>query len=63
MVKCTKPAAEINQMLLEHNILGGYDLGRDYTEMENHLMFAVTEMNSREDIDELINALTEAASD
>ncbi|MEK6220703.1 MAG: aminomethyl-transferring glycine dehydrogenase subunit GcvPA, partial [Chloroflexota bacterium] len=63
VVKCTKPAAEINQMLLEHNILGGYDLGRDYAEMENHLMFAVTEMNSREDIDELINALTEVASD
>ncbi len=56
---CPKPAAEVNEYLLENGILGGYELGKDYPALENHLLVAVTEMNSREEIDELVELLKE----
>jgi len=58
-VKCPKPVAEINEHLLEHGILGGYDLSQDYPSMANHLLVAVTEMNSKEEIDTLVAVLSE----
>jgi glycine dehydrogenase subunit 1 len=62
-VRCPTPAEEINQHLLDHDILGGYDLGQDYPGLENHMLVAVTEMNSREEIDTLIDALREVSDD
>jgi glycine dehydrogenase subunit 1 len=56
---CPKPASEVNQYLLDHGILGGYDLGRDYPALKNHLLVAVTEMNSKEEIDALVEVLKE----
>ena len=53
------PAAELNMRLLERGIIGGYDLGQDYPGLENCNLFAVTEMNSREEIDFLVEALKE----
>jgi hypothetical protein len=45
---------------LEHGILGGYDLGIDYgPEMTSCLLLAVTEMNHRDEIDILVDALAE----
>jgi glycine dehydrogenase subunit 1 len=58
-VKCPKPVAEINEHLLEHGILGGYDLGQDYPSLANHLLIAVTEMNTKEEIDTLVAVLSE----
>ena len=58
-VECPKPASEINDHLLEHGILGGYDLGQDYPAMRNHMLIAVTEMNSKENIDTLTEVLSE----
>ena len=60
---CPKPAAEVNAHLLEHGILGGYDLSQDYPALKNHLLMAVTEMNSKEDIDTLVDALSEVDHD
>ena len=62
VVQCPLSVAEINEHLLEHGILGGYDLGRDYAGMENYLLIAVTEMNSREDIDTLVDVLAEVSN-
>ncbi|MCC6501047.1 MAG: aminomethyl-transferring glycine dehydrogenase subunit GcvPA [Anaerolineales bacterium] len=56
---CPKPVAEINAHLLEHGILGGYDLGQDYPSLANHMLVAVTEMNSKEEIDTLVEVLSE----
>ncbi|HVN15532.1 MAG TPA: aminomethyl-transferring glycine dehydrogenase subunit GcvPA, partial [Anaerolineales bacterium] len=42
-----QPADEVNEHLLEHGILGGYDLGQDYPSLKNHLLIAVTEMNTK----------------
>jgi glycine dehydrogenase subunit 1 len=62
VVACPKPVDEINHHLLdEHEILGGYNLGRDYVELKDHMLVAVTEMNTREEIDDLVAALEEAA--
>jgi len=55
-----KPAEEINAHLLEHGILGGYDLGQEYPSLKNHLLVAVTEMNTKEEIDMLVEVLKEA---
>jgi len=60
---CPKPASEVNQHLLENGILGGYDLGKDYPALKNHILVAVTEMNSKEEIDTLVEALTEVSHD
>lgn len=54
-----RPVAEVNAHLLEHGILGGYDLGQDYPALKNHMLIAVTEMNTKEEIDTLIEVLKE----
>jgi len=56
---CPRPASEVNEYLLEHGILGGYDLGQDYPSLANHLLVAVTEMNSKQEIDTLVEVLKE----
>ena len=61
-VKCPLPAKQINEALLAEGIVGGYDLGQDYSGLSNNLLFAVTEMNSREEIDFLVGALMELSN-
>jgi glycine dehydrogenase subunit 1 len=63
VLQCPGPAAELNRNLLEQGILGGYELGRDYPGMENDLLVAVTEMNSREEIDLFVDLLTETETE
>jgi glycine dehydrogenase subunit 1 len=63
VVRCPMPVDEINTHMLEHGILGGYDLGQDYPELEGHMLIAVTEMNSRDEIDLLVDILSEAPHD
>ncbi|HEY75890.1 MAG TPA: aminomethyl-transferring glycine dehydrogenase subunit GcvPA [Thermoflexia bacterium] len=63
VVRCPRPVKEINDFLLdEWGIIGGYDLGRDYPHLENHMLLCVTEMNPREEIDMLVEALGEVGS-
>ncbi|WP_066257559.1 aminomethyl-transferring glycine dehydrogenase subunit GcvPA [Neobacillus drentensis] len=57
VVKLPKPVKEINQMLLQKGIIGGYDLGRDYSELTYHMLIAVTEQRSKEEIDTLVKEL------
>ena len=63
MVHCPLPAAEINQLLLAHDILGGYDLGQDYPDLTHELLVAVTEMNTRSEIDLMVEVLEEETDD
>ena len=63
VVQCPVPADEVNQYLLEHDILGGYDLGLAYPEMKHELLIAVTEMNPRSEIDYLVAVLEEEYHD
>jgi len=59
VVQTPRPVAEINSHLLDHGILGGFDLSLEYPELTNHMLIAVTEMNSRDEIDALRDALQE----
>jgi len=57
MVSCPRPIAEVNEALLEQGIVGGYDLGQDYNHLENHMLLCVTEVNSKDEIDVLVETL------
>jgi len=63
VVECPLSAADVNGQLLERNIIAGYDLAQDFPELKNHLLVAVTEMNTLEDIDMFIEALAEVKDD
>ena len=63
VVRSEQPVEEVLEWLAKHDILGGYDLSQDYPELENHLMLAVTEKISREDIEYLIEVLEEEYHD
>jgi len=41
----------------EFDIIGGYDLGNDYPQLNNHMLLAFTEINPKTAIDELVSAL------
>jgi glycine dehydrogenase subunit 1 len=58
-----RPVEEVNAHLLDHGILGGYDLGNDYPSLKDHMLVAVTEMNTKEEIDELVEVLAEVSHD
>jgi glycine dehydrogenase subunit 1 len=57
-----RPVDEVNAHLLEHGIIGGYDLGQDYPALKDHMLIAVTEMNTKEEIDMLVEVLKEVAN-
>jgi glycine dehydrogenase subunit 1 len=60
VVRCPAPVKTINDYLLvEWGIVGGYDLGRHYPHLQNHMLLCVTEVISREEIDALVDALAE----
>jgi glycine dehydrogenase subunit 1 len=52
----------VNQYLLEEGILGGYNLEKDYSDLKGRMLVAVTEMNTREDIETLVDALKEVSN-
>ncbi len=62
VVACPKPVSEINNALFEDfSIIGGYDLGKDYPDRANQMLIAVTEMNTKSEIDDLVRGLAQAA--
>jgi glycine dehydrogenase subunit 1 len=61
VIRCPVSASEVNDLLLDHDILGGYDLSKDYPALMNHMLLAVTEMNTRDQIDQLVEVLSEVS--
>jgi glycine dehydrogenase subunit 1 len=59
VVRCPLPPREVNAALLERGIIGGLDVS---DRIENGMLLCVTEMNTREEIDRLVEALREVAS-
>ncbi len=57
VISLNKPVGEVNRALAERGILGGYDLSKDYPELGNAMLVAVTEKRSKAEIDELAAAL------
>lgn len=57
VVALNKPVKEVNAKLLEKGIIGGYDLGLTYPELSNHVLVAVTEQRTKEEIDALVQEM------
>ena len=53
-IVCPRPAAEINDRLLESGIIGGFDVG---DMVPNGMLLCVTEVNTRADLDKLVAVL------
>ncbi len=53
------PPSEINRQLIQRGIIGGLDISDT---VPNGILFCVTEMNSRQDIDRLVDALAETGN-
>jgi glycine dehydrogenase subunit 1 len=48
---------KINEALRKENIIGGYDLGKEYPQFENSVLYAVTEKRTKEEIDKLTSVM------
>ena len=59
MAQCPTPPSEVNARLLERGIIGGLDVS---DRIPNGLLLCVTEMNTREEIEALVEALEDIAS-
>ena len=57
VVKVPGTVAGVNRALLADDIIGGLDLGRFYPELAGHMLLAVTEMRTKEEIDRLADRL------
>src|SRR5699024_9376587 len=57
VVKLSAPVSEVNHKLIEKGIVGGFDLGFYYPELENHMLVAVTEIRTKEQIDTFVKEL------
>jgi glycine dehydrogenase subunit 1 len=63
VIKCPHPVAELNSHLIEHELIGGLDLGSFFPGMENHMLVAVTEVITKDAIDYFCDVLGEASHD
>lgn len=57
VIKSPVEIEELNKKLLENNILGGYDLGKNYPELSGCTMLCVTEKRSVDEINKLIGIM------
>jgi len=55
-----KTVVEINAELLKQGIFGGKDLKQDFPELGNSALFCITEIHTKEDIDQLVVAVRES---
>jgi glycine dehydrogenase subunit 1 len=60
-IQCPQIPGKINDALLSRKIMGGLDLGNRYPDLEDSMLLCVTEMNTKEEIDALVDALSEAS--
>lgn len=58
-VRLPAPPRDVNAALRERGMMGGYDLGRRYNGLKDAMLFCVTEMNTRDQIDDLVDALVQ----
>ncbi len=59
VIQSPVPTAQLQQHLLQAGVIGGYDVSQEYPDMDNCMLFCVTETRSKEDIDTLVNTLKE----
>jgi glycine dehydrogenase subunit 1 len=61
VVKCPVPVRDINEALINAGIIGGVDLGDEYPHLKDHVLLCVTEMNTKDEIDALVDELREVS--
>ncbi|MGE6908051.1 aminomethyl-transferring glycine dehydrogenase subunit GcvPA [Staphylococcus warneri] len=54
VVEFNKSITEVNKALAEEEIIGGFDLSVVSNEFENHMLIAVTELRTKDDIDTFV---------
>jgi len=54
-----KSVSQINRLLLKQGIFGGKDLSLEFPDLGQCALYCVTEIHTNEDIDSLVNALTD----
>lgn len=57
VIKTPVAVGELNRTLLQNKMIGGYDLSRTYPELQNHMLIAVTELRTKEEMDRLVKGL------
>ncbi|MDA1474869.1 aminomethyl-transferring glycine dehydrogenase subunit GcvPA [Bacillus changyiensis] len=57
VVKLNEPISKANERLLKKEIIGGYDLSKTFPDLENHMLIAVTELRTKNEIETLIKEL------
>ncbi|HDA8182728.1 TPA: aminomethyl-transferring glycine dehydrogenase subunit GcvPA [Staphylococcus aureus] len=54
VVKSDKPIQQVNEELVKYNIIGGFDLGVVSDDFKNHMLIAVTELRTKDEIDTFV---------
>ena len=54
VLRCPDPSA-INRRLGGAGIVGGYELAKDYPEMQNTILLCATELLRKEDLDNVVS--------
>ncbi|HGX1078500.1 TPA: aminomethyl-transferring glycine dehydrogenase subunit GcvPA [Staphylococcus aureus] len=54
VVKFDKPIQQVNEDLVKYNIIGGFDLGVVSDDFKNHMLIAVTELRTKDEIDTFV---------
>lgn len=57
VVKLSRSVSDVNESLLEKGIVGGYNLELAYPELKGHMLVAVTEIRTKEEIDTFVKEL------
>ena len=60
--KTGKDIEEINKALLYKKIFGGKDISKEFPELGQSTLYCLTEIMTKDDIDKLVDALTEATA-
>lgn len=54
VVKFDQPISEINKALVDEGFIGGFDLGEASSDFTNHMLVAVTELRTKDEIDSFV---------
>lgn len=57
VINVKKTVSDVNRQLFDKGFIGGFDLGKAYPELENHMLVCVTEIRTKEEIDQFIQEL------
>ncbi|MFC7060608.1 aminomethyl-transferring glycine dehydrogenase subunit GcvPA [Halobacillus seohaensis] len=54
VVKLNQSVSDVNRKLLGKGVIGGYDLSKDFEDLREHMLIAVTEIRTKDEIDHFV---------